>query len=84
MKRIRSLAGSICCCVAIGLGLSSTAVAEQPKPTVNVTRNGRVLTLDYELLDTGQGQSGTDRGHPPRFVVTQDGRETGSGSFQYG
>ncbi|NQU23864.1 MAG: hypothetical protein HQ567_21490 [Candidatus Nealsonbacteria bacterium] len=85
MKRISTLVGPICCCVAIGLALSSAAVAGQPKPTVKVTRNGRVLTLDYDLLDdAGQSRPQTDRSCPPRFVVTKDGQEIDSGSFQYG
>lgn len=56
-------------------------------PQVRVQRAGRLLTLDFDLLDA-QGQRhnpGQDRrSHPPTFTVFKDGQPIGSGSFEYG
>jgi hypothetical protein len=55
------------------------------KPSVKVTRRGRFLTLDYQLLDAGgrvyRGGQSVNR---PRFMVYRGDREIGSGSFEYG
>lgn len=54
-------------------------------PTVEVTRRGRILKLDYKLVDAhGQKQSNRQRARPPQFAVYEDGKEIGSGSFRYG
>ncbi len=54
-------------------------------PHVLVTRQGRVLKLDYELLDAQGNKSPTvDRGHKPHFKIRQDGREIAAGDFEYG
>ena len=59
-------------------------------PSVTVKRAGRLLTLDYQLLD-GDGRkyrrSGplvTDESLKPKFAVYQGDRLVGSGSFEYG
>lgn len=58
-------------------------------PTVRVTRQGRYLQLNYELIDAAgrsylQSNRGPARSPAPRFSVWVDGREIGSGSFRYG
>jgi hypothetical protein len=55
-------------------------------PQVHVQRAGRLLKLDYQLLDAAdrnyvQRNSESD---PPRFTVFKDGQPLGSGSFEYG
>lgn len=57
-------------------------------PQVNVKRTGRVVTIDYELVDAaGRTYSpGNDnrRTKPPTFAVFKNGQTIGSGSFEYG
>ena len=56
-----------------------------PHPSLTVKRAGRLLTLDYQLLDAdGQKFRNPDRNHPPRFTVYQGDRLVGSGTFEYG
>ncbi len=58
---------------------------ERLTPHVAVTRQGRVLKLDYELLDAHGNKSPTaDRDHKPHFRICRDGREIASGNFEYG
>ncbi len=56
-------------------------------PTVNATRHGGFVQLDYDTVD-GAGRSyrktGARSGTPPTFTVYKDGEEIGSGSFEYG
>jgi hypothetical protein len=58
-------------------------------PHVQVTRAGRILRLDYQLLDDG-GQNCTRQllqqphATAPRFTIWQGGQEIGSGTFEYG
>ena len=55
-------------------------------PQVQVQRAGRVLTLDFQLVDD-QGHRhppGERRGTPPTFTVYKDGQPIGAGSFEYG
>ena len=55
-------------------------------PQVQVQRAGRVLTLDFQLVDA-QGRRhppGERRGTPPTFTVYKDGQPIGTGSFEYG
>jgi len=55
------------------------------KPSVRVTRWGRFLRLDYQLLDAGRRPYRSEqRTNPPWFTVYQGDREIGSGSFEYG
>jgi hypothetical protein len=55
------------------------------KSTVEVSRRGRVLTLDYSLVDAaGHKYVKQDRNQPPKFTVTRNGQSTGSGSFEFG
>jgi hypothetical protein len=77
---------------AEGSGSLQTVAAEEPQtvplsPQVRVQRAGRLLTLDFDLLDA-QGQRhnpGQDRQrHPPTFTVFKDGQPIDSGSFEYG
>jgi hypothetical protein len=52
---------------------------------VKATRSGRLLQLDYRLLDAaGQRFFERKRGKPPEFSLLLDGREIGSGAFEYG
>ena len=55
------------------------------EPQVRIARRGRVLALDYDLVDA-QGRlyrGGSDSG-PPTFTVYKNGRAIGNGSFEYG
>lgn len=54
-------------------------------PKVTVKRRGKLLELNYELTDAGS-RPYTDQQPmaPPWFTVYQDGRELGSGTFEYG
>jgi hypothetical protein len=52
---------------------------------VDVTHKGRLLNLEYRIVDTaGRRYRSTDRTSPPRFAIYQDGQEIASGSFEYG
>jgi len=57
------------------------------RSSVTAQRSGRLLKLNYQLLD-GDGRkyqrSNGDRGHPPQFAVYQGDCQIGSGSFEYG
>ena len=54
-------------------------------PNVEVSRQGRILQLSYELLDAnGREYVGSDRSDPPRFTVYSGDRVVGSGDFEYG
>ena len=54
-------------------------------PTVIVKRAGRLLQLDYQLLDAaGQEYHSPEYENPPTFVVCQGDRQIGSGTFEYG
>ncbi len=81
---------------AIGLRNEAARTPGEPQmhkqltPQVQVTRAGRLLNLDYQLVDAS-GRSRADelrqqqqRNTPPRFTVWQGGREIGSGTFEYG
>jgi hypothetical protein len=70
----------------LGPGESRTVRIGAPlTPTVRVQRQGRLLRLDYQLLDAeGWNYSPQDRMNPPEFRVYRDGEEIGSGSFEYG
>jgi hypothetical protein len=80
-----------------GLGEDSLAItADKPRrlrvgppltPSVEATRQGRFLNLQYQLLDaTGNtfAPGEPDDRSPPKFVVRQGGQEIGSGQFEYG
>ncbi len=75
----------------IGVSLEGTAATDAKlTPHVQATRAGRLLNLDYQLLDAS-GQIRTDqllqqwpRNTPPKFTIWQDGREIDSGTFEYG
>jgi hypothetical protein len=53
---------------------------------VDVNRTGRILVLNYALLDAQgeRSQEHRDTSTPPQFVICQDGRQIGSGTFSYG
>ena len=53
---------------------------------VDVKRTGRILVLDYVLLDAQGNPSREHRNAktPPQFTIYQDGRPIGSGTFSYG
>ena len=55
-------------------------------PKVSVQRAGRLLKLDYELVDAA-GRRYTpkdDAAAPPQFTILKNGQTIGSGSFEYG
>jgi hypothetical protein len=55
------------------------------KATLRTYRQGRMILIAYDLLDSeGHRYGSTKRGSPPRFTVSCDGREVTSGSFEYG
>lgn len=55
------------------------------KPNVEVARRGRVLHLDYDVLNTRDGDTRNEsRKNPPQFTVYKSGKEIGSGTFEYG
>ena len=54
-------------------------------PTVTVKRAGRLLTMDYQLLDAaGREYQESGRDNPPSFAVYRGDRQIGSGTFEYG
>lgn len=56
-------------------------------PQVRVKRRGRLLTLDYDLVDAkGRNyvQRRVENTPPPKFAVSKDGQALGAGSFEYG
>ncbi len=56
-------------------------------PTIKIQRQGRVLVLDYRLLDASGGnyrRSSTNLDNSPTFTVYGGDREVGSGTFRYG
>lgn len=70
---------------ATGQHVAKEPGIESLTPHVLVTRQGRVLKLDYELLDArGNKPPTVDRTHKPRFRICRDGREIASGDFDYG
>ncbi len=77
---------------AEGWGPFQTVAVEETQtvelsPQVRVQRAGRLLTLDFELVDAhGQRHDpGQDRRrHPPTFTVFKDGQPIGNGAFEYG
>jgi hypothetical protein len=55
------------------------------KPRVVVKRDGRLLKLDFQLLDSnGQNLAASYRSTPPEFAVYLGGEKIGSGTFKYG
>ncbi len=70
---------------AAGQHITKSPSVESLTPHVQVTRQGRVLRMNYELLDAQGNQSPTvDRDHKPRFRIRRDGQEIASGDFEYG
>jgi hypothetical protein len=70
----------------VGQLLVEGPAIEALTPQVQVQRAGRVLTLDFQLVDD-QGHRhppGERRGLPPTFTVYKDGQSIGTGSFEYG
>jgi len=57
-------------------------------PKVRVSRAGRVLAIDYELVDaagrTYTPETADRRAKPPTFTVLKNGQSIGSGSFEFG
>lgn len=55
------------------------------KQIVNAQRQGRLLTLDYELVGIGgETYTASDRSKPPRFTAYKGNRKIASGTFEYG
>jgi hypothetical protein len=56
-------------------------------PQVQVRRAGRILTLDFQLVDAQGRPHRPDpqrRSTPPTFAVYKAGQPIGTGSFEYG
>jgi hypothetical protein len=55
------------------------------KRTLQATRRGKVLVLDYKLLGAG-GESYTnrDRSKPPTFTIYRGDKQVASGKFEFG
>ena len=54
-------------------------------PHVRVTRQGRLLRLDYELLDAGGTKTPpADRNKKPHFEIFREGQQLAAGDFEYG
>jgi len=63
------------------------AVGAPLLPTVSARREGRFLSMKYDLLDAAgrkYASPNVDRRSPPRFVVFKDDQEVGAGAFEYG
>ena len=55
------------------------------KPHVDVSVVGGALKLGYAVVDReGRQYHGPRLESPPRFAVCKNGKEIGSGTFQYG
>lgn len=69
----------------VSRGTDNHLVRDPRTPSVKVSRQGRFLKLDYELLDhDGQKCAINPTNDPPQFVVFKNGQQIGSGSFEYG
>lgn len=65
--------------------VQSIEVGAPLQPHVAVSPNGGHLSLDYSVRDSaGRKFTGPRLGAPPRYSITKDGQEVGSGSFEYG
>jgi hypothetical protein len=60
-------------------------VGKSLKPTVTAQRRGKVLKLDYKLLDaSGRNCANVYQRNPPQFDVYLGDEKIGSGKFEYG
>lgn len=68
------------------VGQQETLTVGAPlKQTINIERQGRVLTMSYALLGAGGEQyTGGDRSNPPRFIIYRGDKEIASGQFEFG
>lgn len=72
--------------ITITAGRTTTLTIGGPlKPQVGAMPRGSVVDIYFSLTGSG-GEMYTreDRQSPPRFTVTQDGRQIGAGTFEYG
>ena len=54
-------------------------------PSVTVNREGRLLKMDYQLLDgNGREYHSSEYDNPPTFIVYRGDQQIGSGTFEYG
>jgi len=72
--------------IQVAVGRSPVLKAGAPlTPQVRVNRLGRILTIDYELVDAaGRTYAPDSDNRPPAFTVCKGGQTIGSGSFEYG
>jgi hypothetical protein len=74
--------------VRVASGASASLTAGGPLTnTVTVRRRGGSLQLSYRLIGADGRDYELDTGNrlaPPQFTVFHDGREVGSGTFEYG
>lgn len=70
----------------LAAGQTYTVQAGPPlKPELKVARNGRVLEINYRLLDAaGRDYLANDRTNPPKFAIYQGEQLVGSGTIDYG
>jgi len=54
--------------------------------SVSINRNGRKLSLNYQLVGAGGAYQmlNQDRSHPPEFAVYQGDKKVASGKFEFG
>ncbi len=66
--------------------LAQPVVAGPPTLNVTVTRQGRFLNLNCELVESSDAAPASPGlpEPPPQFVVYQHDRQIGSGQFEYG
>jgi hypothetical protein len=70
---------------AVGQHVAKVENIKALTPHVRVTRQGRLLRLDYELLDAGGKKTVLDVSGPkPHFQVFRDGQQLAAGDFEYG
>jgi hypothetical protein len=75
------VAGSL----AAGQHVASAEKMKNLTPHVRVTRQGRLLRLDYELLDARGTKTVLDPSGPkPHFEILRDGQQLAAGDFEYG
>jgi hypothetical protein len=72
--------------LAAALGAAAARAEGELKPEIEVTRRGMTLELDFRLVDAaGRAiRRVPDLSHRPEFTVHKNGRQVGSGTFEYG
>ena len=67
------------------LNTASALASDALKPVLEVNHRGKYLELNCKLVDSaGQTSRLADPPQPPRFAVSNNDRQIGSGTFEYG